>query len=288
MSVETTSGRGGEGSARLSPATPRPATAETEALARRLADTVAEAGALALAMSRAGVRSWTKGNDSPVTEADMAVDAFLRRSLEALDPAVGWLSEESVDSPARLAARRIWVVDPIDGTRAFMAGGEDWAVSAALVEDGRPVAAALFAPVTREMFTAIAGHGAMRNGAPLAAAPRSGLAGARIAGPPAQMDAIARVAQVERMPRIRSLALRLARVATGEIDLALSASNSADWDLAAADLVVHEAAGRLTTHAGARLIYNLPEPRHPALVCAGDALHAAALATPELSRFFSP
>lgn len=288
MSVETTSGHGGEGSAGLSPATPRPASAETAGLARRLADTVAEAGAMALAMSRAGVRSWTKGNDSPVTEADMAVDAFLRRSLKALDPAVGWLSEESVDSPARLDARRVWIVDPIDGTRAFMAGGADWAVSAALVEDGRPVAAALFAPVTGEMFTAIAGHGAQHNGAALTAPVRIDLAGARIAGPPGDMDALARVAPVERLPRIRSLALRLARVATGEIDLALSAGNSADWDLAAADLVVHEAAARLTTRAGARLIYNLPDPRHPALVCAGDALHAATLATPALSRFFSP
>lgn len=288
MSVETTSGRGGEGNAAPSPSPPRPASEATQALARRLADTVAEAGEMALAMSRAGVRSWTKGNDSPVTEADMAVDAFLRRSLEALDPAVGWLSEESVDSPARLHSRRIWIVDPIDGTRAFMAGGADWAVSAALVEEGRPVAAALFAPVTGEMFTAIAGHGAARNGDTLTAPARSGLSGARIAGPPSDMEAIARVARVERLPRIRSLALRLARVATGEIDLALSAGNSADWDLAAADLVVEEAAGRLTTHAGARLVYNLPDPRHPALVCAGAALHAATLATPELSRFFSP
>ncbi|MFG1298514.1 3'(2'),5'-bisphosphate nucleotidase CysQ [Xanthobacter sp. V3C-3] len=288
MSVETTSGRGDPGTAAPVLATPHPASAETAALARRLVDVVAEAGEMALSMSRAGVRSWTKGNDSPVTEADMAVDAFLRRSLEALDPAIGWLSEESADTPARLAVRRVWVVDPIDGTRAFMAGGPDWAVSAALVEDGRPVAAALFAPVTQEMFTALAGHGAQRNGTRLAAPPRGGLAGARVAGPPSDMDAIARVAPVERLPRIRSLALRLARVATGEIDLALSAGNSADWDLAAADLVVHEAAARLTTRAGAHLIYNRADPRHPALVCAGDALHAATLAAPQLSDFFSP
>ncbi|UDQ87762.1 3'(2'),5'-bisphosphate nucleotidase CysQ, partial [Xanthobacter autotrophicus] len=158
MSTEPTRAGGGD----------HPRSAIDDAFARRMIDTVAEAGEMARSMFAAGVKTWTKGNDSPVTEADMAVDAFLRQHLTALDPAAGWLSEESADTPARLSAQRLWVVDPIDGTRAFMAAGSDWAVSVALVVEGRPVAAALFAPVTDEMFTAMAGAGAFRNGHPLA------------------------------------------------------------------------------------------------------------------------
>ncbi|MEP9352356.1 3'(2'),5'-bisphosphate nucleotidase CysQ [Xanthobacter sp. KR7-65] len=267
MSIETTSAGGGA-------ALP---SALDDAFARQVTDTVTAAGELALAMFRAGLKTWTKGNDSPVTDADMAVDAFLRERLTALDPAIGWLSEESVDGPERLAARRLWVVDPIDGTRAFMAAGADWAVSVALVEDGRPVAAVLFAPASGELFTAVAGAGALHNGRPLAIAPRTRLDGARVAGPAADLDAIARTAPIERLPRIRSLALRLARVATGEIDVAFSGANSNDWDLAAADLIVEEARGLLTTRDGARLRYNAPVPRHASLVCAGAPLHAEAL-----------
>ncbi|QRG04519.1 3'(2'),5'-bisphosphate nucleotidase CysQ [Xanthobacter dioxanivorans] len=251
--------------------------APTDTLARQLAETVTEAGAMALAMFRAGVKSWTKAHDSPVTEADMAVDRFLNERLSALAPEAAWLSEESADGPARLAARRLWVVDPIDGTRAFMAGGADWAVSVALVQDGRPVLAALFAPASDELFTAVAGGGATRNGAPLHAGTRATLEGAAAAGPAADLDALSRMAEVRRLPRTRSLALRIARVATGEIDIAFSGGNSSDWDLAAADLVVHEAAARLTTREGALLRYNAPVPRHAPLICAGTTLYPAAL-----------
>ncbi|MFS8037660.1 3'(2'),5'-bisphosphate nucleotidase CysQ [Xanthobacter sp. AM11] len=251
--------------------------ATLDPLARQLAETVTAAGAIALAMFRRSIKTWTKGNDSPVTEADMAVDAFLRERLLALDPALGWLSEESEDSPARLSARRLWVVDPIDGTRAFMAGGTDWAVSAALVEDGRPVAAALFAPASEELFTAVAGGGARRNGVVLRAGTRAALEEAAVAGPAADMDSLSRFAAVQRLPRVRSLALRIARVATGEIDIAFAGGNSSDWDIAAADLIVHEAAGRLTTRDGAVPRYNAPVPRHAPLICAGPALHDAAL-----------
>ncbi|WP_296580328.1 3'(2'),5'-bisphosphate nucleotidase CysQ [Xanthobacter sp.] len=267
MSTEPTRAGGGD----------HPRSAIDDAFARRMVDTVAEAGEMARSMFAAGVKTWTKGNDSPVTEADMAVDAFLRQHLTALDPAAGWLSEESADTPARLSASRLWVVDPIDGTRAFMAAGNDWAVSVALVVEGRPVAAALFAPATDEMFTAMAGTGAFRNGRPLAIAAPARLEGARVAGPPADLDRIARAARIERLPRVRSLALRLARVATGEIDVALAGGNSNDWDLAAADLVVSEAQGRLTGHDGVALRYNAPVPSHTPLVCAGAPLHQAAL-----------
>jgi len=128
----------------------------------RLAVAVREAGALALQTFRAQLKSWTKGASSPVSEADLAVDALLRERLLTIRP-VGWLSEETEDDPARLACDEIWVVDPIDGTRAYLAGRREWAISAALVSRGRPVVAVLYAPALGEMFLAIAGSGTEGN-----------------------------------------------------------------------------------------------------------------------------
>ena len=112
-----------------------------------LAATVREAGALALSMFRTELQTWTKGASSPVSEADMAVNDLIERGLRQATPDYGWLSEESADDTVRLAKRRVWIVDPIDGTRSYLAGRDDWCVSAALVEDGAPVLAAVFAPV---------------------------------------------------------------------------------------------------------------------------------------------
>ncbi len=255
------------------------ALAAPAAAAHHLAEAVAAAGAIALAMFKAGdVASWTKGNDSPVTAADIAVDRFLLERLTALGPSYGWLSEETTDSADRLTRRRVWVVDPIDGTRAFMAGGFDWAVSAALVEDGRPVAAALFAPATDELFVASTGAGATRNGRPLTAGRKAGLDGAMVSGPAPILDRLAAHGAISRMPRVRSLALRIARVATAELDVALAGGNAHDWDLAAADLLVQEAHGILSGLDGRVLTYNAAVPRHGALVSAGHALHGPVLA----------
>ena len=179
----------------------------------RLASAVREAGALALHMFRGRPASWIKGASSPVSEADLAVDALLRERLLAIRDA-GWLSEETEDDPARLQRAEVWVVDPIDGTRAYLAGLAEWVIAAALVRFGRPLVAALYAPVSDELFLSVAGGGATLNGA-----------------------------------------------------------NSHDWDLAAADLLVHEAGGLVTTLTGESLIYNRPDPVHGALVAAGRARH---------------
>ena len=135
--------------------------------AARLAACVREAGALALSMFGTPINNWTKFESSPVSDADIAVDRLLHERLMDEGSAIAWLSEESVDDASRLAARYVWIVDPIDGTRAYLAGSPDWTVSAALVENGRPIAACLYAPVTDEFFMAIANQGATCNGAPI-------------------------------------------------------------------------------------------------------------------------
>ena len=258
---------------------PTPATDAGDArapsgLVRALSDIVAEAGHRARKMFHTGVKSWKKSGDSIVSDADLAIDAFLHERLAGFAPELGWLSEETVDAPERLGRESLWVVDPIDGTRAFLAGDPDWAVSAALVARGRPIAAVLYAPITDELFVASAGRGATRNGARIEVSAASSLAGARLAGPRPMLDQLAAADnRFERVPRIRSLALRFARVAAGEIDAALASARSNDWDLAAADLLVHEAGGALTGFDGSPPRYNRPEPVHGPLVAAGHALH---------------
>jgi myo-inositol-1(or 4)-monophosphatase len=244
----------------------------------RLAAAVREAGAMAMRTFRGELKSWTKGaSSSPVSEADIAVDALLRERLFAIR-AAGWLSEETEDDPARLQATDVWVVDPIDGTRAYLAGLPEWTISTALVRAARPVIAALYAPVTDEMFLATAGGGATLNGAPIKASAGAALAGARFSGAKRRLDSLAAVEPgIEVRPRVPSLALRLARVAAGALDGTFTAPNSHDWDLAAADLLVHEAGGALTTLTGQALIYNQPRPVHGALVAAGRARHALLL-----------
>jgi myo-inositol-1(or 4)-monophosphatase len=248
---------------------------ESERDLERLAVAVQEAGAIAKKFFRGPLKQWTKGKgDSPVTEADIAANELLHRHL--LEPGDGWLSEESENDPTRLEAKRVWVVDPIDGTRAFIAGREDWSVSVALVAGGRPLAAALYAPATDELFLAAAGRGATRNGAAIRATAGSSLEGARIGGPKRMLDQFTfKGTGIVAMPRIHSLALRLARVAHGELDAAIAGGNGHDWDLAAADLLVHEAGGQMTALDGQALIYNRPDPVHSMLVAAGRERHPA-------------
>jgi myo-inositol-1(or 4)-monophosphatase len=241
----------------------------------QLVAAVREAGKLALEKFRAPLKSWNKAGDSPVSEADIAVNEFLQERLRDPTGKIGWLSEETEDDPERMKARRVWIIDPIDGTRAYIAGLPDWSISTALVEDGRPVVAVLFAPVDDEMFVAVAGCEATLNGTAIRPTD-GGLDDARIAGPPGYQRRLQEITPpFIAVPKIHSLALRFARVAQGAIDVAFASGNSHDWDLAAADLLVHEAGGALTTFAGQRLIYNKPEPLHPSLVAAGPRRHAA-------------
>ncbi len=250
------------------PATER----ENERLADELAATLREAGEVALRSFGGTIKSWTKGHSSPVSEVDIAVNDLLHGRLDRSD--AGWLSEESKDDFARLRTSRVWIVDPIDGTRAYLAGLPEWSISVALVENGRPIVAGLYVPAANEMFIATAGGGASVNGAPVHARGGRDLAGARIAGPKSYLERFAALAPgIVAMPKVPSLALRLARVAQGSLDASFASVHAHDWDLAAADLLVHEAGGTLTNVAGQQLIYNRPELVHGALIAAGSARH---------------
>jgi myo-inositol-1(or 4)-monophosphatase len=260
------------------PAIEADGTAKISALAAAQLDAaVRDAGSLALSMFGKPIKQWTKGpSSSPVSEADIAVDALLRERLTGGGETFAWLSEESADDDARLAARYVWVVDPIDGTRAYIAGQPDWAISAALVEGGRPIAACLYAPALDEFFAARTGSGSTLNGSAIAATPGADLNGIRVAGPQKFLERLSSIMPpFTKLPRGHSLALRLVRVAQGACDAAFAGGNSHDWDLAAADLLVHEAGGALTPLAGGAIAYNRPVPRHGMLIAAGRERHAA-------------
>jgi myo-inositol-1(or 4)-monophosphatase len=240
-------------------------------LKHELADIVREAGALAASkFGSPELKSWTKHGSSPVTESDIAVDKLLRERLTRLVPEAAWLSEESEDDRARLGASRLWIVDPIDGTRAYVGGLPDWSVSVALVEDGRPVLGCIYAPMDDGLYLAVSGEGATRDGVPIA--PNHDTAPPRVAGPKPMIAELEKsLPDLVAIPKVHSLALRLARVAAGRLDVAFASKNSHDWDLAAADLIVHEAGGMLRTLDGELTTYNSHEARHSALVATSRA-----------------
>ena len=235
-----------------------------------------EAGEVARATARTSFKRWTKGHDnSPVSEADIAVNNLLRARLSQLVPAAAWLSEETEALPDRTVPFA-WIVDPIDGTRAYISGRADWTIAVALVEDGVPQLATIYAPVTNEMFLAARGQGATLNGARILANAGAGLSGAKFAGPKRFLDKFASLSpHIAAQPKIYSLALRMTRVAHGELDAAFASGGSHDWDLAAADLLVHEAGGAMTDFAGRGLVYNRSHMEHGALIAAGRDRHAA-------------
>jgi myo-inositol-1(or 4)-monophosphatase len=243
--------------------------------AELLKDTVRDAGALALSLFRTDLKNWIKGASSPVSEADIAVNDLLEQRLRSATPDYGWLSEESADDPERLGKYRVWIVDPIDGTRAYLAGREDWCVSVALVENGRPLLAAVFAPASAEFFFARRGHGATHNDVPVKATPGTKMDFSRIAGPKPLVERMSPSRDITLHPRIGSLALRLCRVAQGSLDAAFAGGQSRDWDLAAANLIVHEADGMMTALSGEPILYNRREVAHGMLVAAGRERHAS-------------
>ena len=239
----------------------------------------AEAGAIAMSFFRKDPEVWMKEGNSPVTEADLAVDRFLRDTLLAARPDYGWLSEETADDKERLNARRTFVVDPIDGTRAFMAGRDVWCVSVAVVEEGRSIAGVLDCPARNEVFEAVPGSGARMNGTALAVS--AGRDNPVIGGPKWMVENLdsdlrGRLVAAAHVP---SLAYRLAMVADGRLDGTFVKKDSHDWDIAAARLILAEAGGRLINRAGTQPHVAGPDPRHGALAAGSGtllpALHAA-------------
>ena len=215
--------------------------------------------------------SWRKDDNTPVCAADLAVNRFLADALRDLLPSAGWLSEETADNPDRVGGGLLWLVDPIDGTRDFLRGRSGWAVSVALISNGRPLIARLAAPARNEMWAAEAGRGARRNGLALHASDRSLLDGARIPADSAQL-----VSPLVTVVKPNSIALRIAMVASGEADLAASTRLGFEWDIGAAALIAREAGATVTDALGQPLTFNKRDPRAMGVLASAPNIHSAA------------
>jgi len=243
-------------------------------LIEAVAAAAAEAGRLALDRWETDFRRWEKAPGSPVCEVDLAVDELLKQRLTAIDGEAAWLSEETADDFARLGKRRLWVVDPIDGTRDYLRGRPGWCVSVALVEDGQPVIGVLDAPARGEQWRAAAGAGASRNGVVLRGSMRVELPGSRVPAdtlPKIDEDLLA-------VPRANSIALRIAMVAADEADLCASLRWGNEWDIAAAALIAEEAGATVTDALGLPIRYNSNAAEAFGVLASAPAIHTAAVA----------
>ncbi len=242
-----------------------------------LFEAVREAGELGRSLTRrSDLQRWTKPDGSEVTEGDLAINVFFEERLKAVRPGYGWLSEETPDDPAeRMKQDRLWIIDPIDGTRAFIEGRQEWCVAVALAVSGRPVLAAVYRPMRDEFYSAIAGEGALLNGSALEIPDSGSLEGANIAGNRKALASLSHHGIAADPSGSLPLQLRLAYVAAGRLDGAVSAGKRNDWDLAAGELLVIEAGGAVSGISGEGYIYNKPDPWQQGLVAAGAKRHAA-------------
>jgi myo-inositol-1(or 4)-monophosphatase len=239
-----------------------------------------EAGRIAVARRKKGLQIRSKPGGSPVTNADLEVDAYLTKLLTEARPDYGWLSEETADDPARLDKRRIFIVDPIDGTVAFMKHKPWFSVALAVIEDGRAIAGVVHAPMLKETYEASLGGGARCNGEPIGPSDSATLDDCAMLG---DAQLFARPDWAEPWPQMRvekrnSIALRMAFVASGAFDAALALGPKSDWDVAAGAVIAEEAGAKVTDASGRPFGFNKADPRQASLVCAAPGVHPLILA----------
>ena len=238
---------------------------------------VEEAADLAFRQWRNGAvptaKVWEKSANNPVSEIDLAVDVFLKDRLAEILPDAAWLSEETVDDPVRLDSNRVWLVDPIDGTRDYIRGRSGWCVSVALVENGAPIFAIMAAPAQAKTWIAHAGQGVTCNGERLSASTRQDFAGSRV--PTDDLSAVDRDLVIVEKPN--SIAMRMTMVACDRADLVATLRWGHEWDTAAAHLVAQEAGALVTNALGHPIRYNKSDPKDFGLICSAPGIHDAAV-----------
>lgn len=231
-------------------------TADSDDL-QLIREAAAEAGKIALRYYGNNPEVWLKGGQSPVSEADLAVDRFLQAFLLQARPDYGWISEETATDQQRTGRERAFVVDPIDGTRAFLAGDDRWCVSIAVIDQGKPRCGVLDVPVRKEVLSAVSGQGAFQNGKPVAALLPADGRSYPVAMSRSHFNDLPEGfrSKTAFSPYVPSLAYRIAMVGRGELAGTFVRGGAHDWDLAAADLLLSEAGGRLLTLEGQALSY---------------------------------
>ncbi len=241
-----------------------------------LRDAAEEAGRIALKYFRRNPDAWDKGDgQGPVTEADLAIDRMLHAELLGADPDAGWLSEETEDDTKRLTKSRVYIVDPIDGTKSFINGHENFSHSLAIAQNGQIIAGVVHLPVKNLTYHAALGQGAYLNNEPIHATAITQVEGARVLASGSQFkpELWSRTPPpVERHFR-SSLAYRMCLVAQGRFDGMVTLRDTWEWDVAAGVLICQEAGAVTGTRSGQQAVFNQPTPKMPGMLAAGAALH---------------
>jgi myo-inositol-1(or 4)-monophosphatase len=238
-----------------------------------LTDALREAGRVALSFHGHNPEHWVKPDGSIVTAGDIAVNDSLLSALKSARPDDAILSEETPDTQGRLSHSRLWIIDPIDGTRDYFNGGTDWCIGVALIEDGEPKVSALFQPTEDRIYTAIRGGGAYRNNRRISTAPEA----INVITPKSLQPGITQAGLQPQASGSLALLLRFAAIAEGRLAGAISIGNKKDWDVAAGHLLLTEAGGIATTQTGQKIMYNQRDPWQPGLIAATAAQHAVIL-----------
>ena len=242
-------------------------------------ESVKEVGELILNYFHGDYDVEEKSKDNPVTSADLAADAELRKRFARRFPKDGWLSEETVDSRERLDRKRVWVVDPLDGTKEFVKGFPEFAISIALVEGREPRIAAVYNPARKDLFTAEKGGGAFRNGSTMKISSRRSLEGCRILASRSEysQQTLAPLEEWAHIEAVGSIAFRLALLAAGDADVAISLRPKNEWDICAGGLLVMEAGGKITDLKGAGFSFNQENPLVQGVLAASPEMHSLTL-----------
>jgi len=232
-----------------------------------------EAGSIIMGLFKGKYEVQEKSKNNPVTSADLAANRKICEIIRGRFPRDGWLSEEDKDSSERLRLSRVWVVDPIDGTKEFIEGVPQFAVSIGFVVDGRPQAAVVFNPAQDHFYQAAAGQGATLNGRPIHVTPRDQIDGALLlvsrSEPRKKFQVFVDRCAIE---PVGSIAYRLAQVAGGAGDGTFTFRSIREWDICAGVLMVEEAGGCVMDGNGKIVMFNQAEARHRGVVAANPIL----------------
>lgn len=221
-----------------------------------------------------------KGEDDPLTAADRESNACIHALVTQAFPDDGWLSEETADSKARLAKRRVWIVDPLDGTKEFTQHIPEFCVCIALVEDGRPIVGVELNPAADRLYVAVRGHGTTVDGAPARVSTQRVVADAEVMASRSEdkrgeWDAFKARCKVV---LTGSVAFKLAQLSTGHGDATFTLTPKNEWDICAGSLLVEEAGGRVTGLDGKPLVFNQSSPLRPGMIASNGVLHQGLLA----------
>ncbi len=265
---------------------PEPDTSDYVIDLALIADAAYAAGSIARDAFHANEsKVWDKSKNNPVTDADIAVNDYLVKTLQPARPDYGWLSEETKDDASRHESARSFVVDPIDGTRAFIDRTPNFTVSVAVIENGQTIAGAVYNPLLDELYTAARGQGAQLNGDAISVSRKQEIENCRMVGYPRKFR---RLGWPEmNVSVVNSMAYRMVLVASGAQDATVAFTPKSDWDLAAAELIANEAGAITSDLHGQNFRYDRQSVVEMGVICAGPALHPLLLerVAPVISAF---